>query len=41
MKELNITWEGVHDDTGFLFSFAKSLSCAVKKAHGRNMRTIL
>lgn len=32
MKELNITWEGVHDDTGFLFSFAKSLSCAVKKS---------
>ena len=32
MKKLNITWEGVHDSTGYLFSFAKSLSCAVKNS---------
>lgn len=29
MKKLNITWDGVYDSTGYLFSFAKSLSCAV------------
>lgn len=32
MKKLNITWEGVHDSTGYLFSFAKSLSAAVKNS---------
>lgn len=30
MKKLSVTWEGVTDPTGYLFSFAKSLSCAVK-----------
>jgi hypothetical protein len=30
MKKLNITWDGVADPTGYLFSFAKSLSCAVR-----------
>lgn len=29
MKKLNITWDGIEDPTGYLFSFAKSLSCAV------------
>lgn len=32
MKKLNITWESVHDSTGYLFSLAKSLSCAVKNS---------
>jgi hypothetical protein len=32
MKKLNITWDGVPDSTGFLFSFAKSLACAVKNS---------
>ncbi|MDE7309454.1 MAG: hypothetical protein K2N61_12490 [Lachnospiraceae bacterium] len=32
MKKLNITWEGVTDPTGYLFSFAKSLACAVKNS---------
>ena len=32
MKKLNITWEGIHDSTGYLFSLAKSLSCAVKNS---------
>ena len=32
MKKLNITWDGVHDSTGYLFSLAKSLSCAVKNS---------
>jgi len=32
MKKLNITWNGVNDSTGYLFSFAKSLSCAVKNS---------
>jgi hypothetical protein len=30
MKKLNITWDGVADPTGYLFSFAKSLANAVK-----------
>ena len=30
MKTLNVTWDGIQDPTGYLFSFAKSLSCAVK-----------
>jgi len=30
MKKLDVNWDGVHDSTGFLFSFAKSLACAVK-----------
>ncbi|MDD4164426.1 MAG: hypothetical protein PHD46_03025 [Eubacteriales bacterium] len=32
MKKLNITWNDVYDPTGYLFSFAKSLSCAVKNS---------
>jgi len=32
MKKLNITWDGINDPTGYLFSFAKSLSCAVKNS---------
>ncbi|SKC34968.1 Uncharacterised protein [Acholeplasma oculi] len=32
MKKLNIKWEGVTDTTGYLFSFAKSLSAAVKNS---------
>jgi len=32
MKKLNITWDGIHDSTGYLFSLAKSLSCAVKNS---------
>lgn len=32
MKRLNITWDGVCDSTGYLFSFAKALSCAVKNS---------
>ncbi len=32
MKKLNITWDGVYDNTGYLFSFAKALSCAVKNS---------
>lgn len=30
MKKLNITWDGVFDSTGYMFSFAKALCCAVK-----------
>lgn len=36
MKKLNVTWDGVFDSTGYLFSFAKSLSCAVKCASMRH-----
>lgn len=32
MKKLSVTWDGVHDSTGYLFSFAKSLSCAVRNS---------
>lgn len=32
MKKLNITWDGIHDSTGYLFSFGKSLACAVKNS---------
>lgn len=32
MKKLNVSWEGIHDSTGYLFSFAKSLACAVKNS---------
>ena len=32
MKKLDVTWNDVHDSTGYLFSFAKSLSCAVKNS---------
>lgn len=32
MKKLNIFWEEIHDSTGYLFSFAKSLACAVKNS---------
>lgn len=32
MKKLNISWQGVEDPTGYLFSFAKSLSAAVKSS---------
>lgn len=31
-KQLNITWDDVQDATGYLFSFAKSLSAAVKNS---------
>ena len=31
-KQLDITWEGIQDSTGYLFSFAKSLACAGKKS---------
>jgi len=31
-EKINITWEEIHDATGYLFSFAKSLSCAVKNS---------
>jgi len=32
MKKLNISWDGVADSTGYLFSFAKSLACAVQNS---------
>lgn len=32
MKKLNVTWDGVFDSTGYLFSFAKALCCAVKNS---------
>ena len=32
MKKRNISFEGVHDETGYLFSFAKCLSAAVKNS---------
>ena len=32
MKLLPITWDGVHDGSGYLFSLAKSLSCAVRNS---------
>lgn len=32
MKKLDITWNGIQDATGYLFSFAKSLACAVKNS---------
>ena len=32
MKKMNITWDGVFDSTGYLFSFAKALCCAVKNS---------
>lgn len=32
MKKLNITWDGVFDSTGYMFSFAKALCCAVKNS---------
>lgn len=32
MKKLHIAWDAVHDSTGYLFSLAKSLSCAVKNS---------
>lgn len=32
MKKLNVGWSGIEDKTGFLFSFAKSLSAAVKNS---------
>lgn len=32
MKKLNITWNGVEDTTGYLFSFAKSLSAVIKNS---------
>jgi len=31
-KQLNISWDGIQDATGYLFSFAKSLACAVKNS---------
>ncbi len=32
MKKLSVTWDGVFDSTGYMFSFAKSLCCAVKNS---------
>ena len=32
MKKLNITWKDINDTTGYLLSFAKSLSAAVKNS---------
>lgn len=32
MKKLNVTWNGVYDSTGYLFSFAKALATAVKNS---------
>ena len=32
MKKMKITWEGIYDSTGYLFSFAKALCCAVKNS---------
>ena len=32
MKKLNVTWDGVFDSTGYMFSFAKALCCAVKNS---------
>lgn len=32
MKKLNITWDGIEDTTGYLFSFVKSLSAVVKNS---------
>lgn len=32
MKRLDVSWDGVYDSTGYLFSFAKSLACAVKNS---------
>lgn len=31
-KKLDITWDGTFDSTGYLFSFAKALSCAVRNS---------
>jgi hypothetical protein len=31
-KQLSISWDGIQDATGYLFSFAKSLACAVKNS---------
>ena len=30
MPKLNVSWENIPDPTGYLFSFAKALSCAIK-----------
>jgi len=32
LKKLNITWNGIYDSTGYLFSFAKALSCVIKNS---------
>ena len=32
MKKLNVTWDGIFDSTGYMFSFAKALCCAVKNS---------
>lgn len=32
MKKLNITWEGIYDSTGYMFSFAKCLACSIKNS---------
>lgn len=32
MMKLEITWNGIKDTTGYLFSLAKSLSAAVKNS---------
>jgi hypothetical protein len=31
-KQLSISWDGIQDATSYLFSFAKSLACAVKNS---------
>ena len=37
MKKLTITWDNIADSTGYLFSFAKSLACAVKNSPYSNL----
>ena len=37
MKKLTITWDNITDSTGYLFSFAKSLACAVKNSPYSNL----
>lgn len=32
MKKLNITWDGIFDSTGYMFSFAKCLVCSIKNS---------
>jgi len=32
MKKLSLSWDGIEDPTGYLFSFAKCISAAVKNS---------
>ena len=32
MKKLTLSWDGIQDSTGYMFSFAKALCCAVKNS---------